>query len=114
MIKDLSFKKRPDHNSSVESASIVSEELDTFKKKVKDLKQRNKTDLEIKENQVKALKGKIESLCEQLESMRESQSDSGKDMPLQMVANKDEKQMKKDRQKIKKYEAIIKQCLVGI
>jgi len=42
-------------------------ELDALRRKNKDLKARNKTDLDIKENQVRALKAKIEQLTTELD-----------------------------------------------
>ena len=56
----------------------------------------------MRENQIRALKAKIESLTEQLES----QSANDNQMPVQIPAVD-----KKAKQKVKKYEAVLLECL---
>jgi len=85
-IKDLQRKVQAvkgsmeQHSQSVDT--VASEELEVYKRKFKDLKTRSKTDLDIKENQIRALKSKVESLSEQVEETQSEISSASKDMPM--------------------------------
>jgi hypothetical protein len=70
------------HTTNENDSSISIEEVETLKRKVRDLKQRHKTDLDVKDNQVRALKAKIEQLQDSLDSFEQQSEHSKYDMPM--------------------------------
>ena len=122
MLKELRGADKPvsvQHSnvskSAVDETGDASQALEEQKKKLKELKQRHKLDLEIKENQVRSLKLKLEQyeeLIAELKGENEAYRQEHIDMPLQVQHNQSlEKQQKKDKGKLKKYDQVLKRSL---
>lgn len=92
MIKELKQDKStlPLQRVALSSTSRSEKELDIAneenKKKVKEMKQRHKLDLEIKDNLIRSLKLKIEQNLEEMEDIRQDKEDdkNASNMPLQI------------------------------
>jgi len=88
-------------------------QLDDQKKKLREQKQKHKLDVEIKENQIRSLKQKLEQYEELITELKEDNDairQERMDVPLQAQHNL-EKQHKKERLKWKKYEQIMRGAL---
>lgn len=110
MIKDFRNDKSAHQSKTYIDGSTDKHELDNLvdehKKKLRELKQKHKVDLDIKENLVRSLKLKIEQQQEIIEDLRDDHiNDKNANMPMQIEQQTIlEKQQKKDKTKIKKYD----------
>lgn len=72
-----------DHGSSTSNQDSSRDTIEEQKKRLKDMKQRHKVEIEIKENQIRSLKQRVEQQEELIVELRQ-ENEAVVDMPMQI------------------------------
>ena len=115
-VRTLSRERSRLHDQSTSSTgpsaetSVLIEEL---KKKNKEQRNKHKMELQVKDNTIRALRSKIEQQEESIQQLKQEveRKEKNHEMPMQMKAQILEKQHKRDKNKLKKYDLVVKESL---